>query len=259
MENINTIRQVFSEYWSVRAPSYSEEMRSIDKRDEWKAELQKRVESCHPQKRPGEIKVLELATGHGYFAAIFAELGYSVTAVDMAPGMLEEARKNCIQFADSISFMEMNAEELSFADGSFDVVFSRYLTWLLPRPEKAYSEWTRVLKPSGLMLTYDTMQMKERKNISEEKEESDSRAKLLEKTGMKAEIYDSLINMSNEFEIGYLKRPEWDVTVLTKLGVDAYSEDVTRLSALKVKPEEDAAEDKEPVMSPLILVKGIKK
>jgi ubiquinone/menaquinone biosynthesis C-methylase UbiE len=264
MMDINTIKQVFSEYWSIRALSYSEEMSSMDKRDEWKSELQQRIESCYPEKKPDEIKILELATGHGYFAAILAELGYSVTAVDMAPGMLAEAKKNYVQFANRIQFVEMNAEELSFEDGTFDVVFSRFLTWLLPRPEQAYSEWTRVLKPGGLMLTYDTMQMNQRtpdnENTSAKKEENSTRAKLLEKTGMREELYDNLIDLSNELEIGYLKRPEWDITILTKLGVDASSEDVIRLSAIESESKKDDADgNKTSVMSPLILVKGIKK
>jgi SAM-dependent methyltransferase len=158
----------------------------------------------------------------------------------------------------------MNAEELSFEDGTFDVVFSRFLTWLLPRPEQAYSEWTRVLKPGGLMLTYDTMQMKQRNpdnvNTSVKKEENPYRTELLEKTGMAGELYDNLIDLSNELEIGYVKRPEWDITILMKLGVDASSEDVTRLSALKKDSKDDDADgNKTPVMSPLILVKGIKR
>ena len=49
----------------------------------------------------------------------------------------------------------MDAENLYFADNTFDVVISRNLTWTLPNPQKAYSEWYRVLKPQGILLNFD--------------------------------------------------------------------------------------------------------
>ena len=52
----------------------------------------------------------------------------------------------------SCDFQVMDAEHLSFQDESFDVVISRNLTWTLPEAAQAYKEWTRVLKPGGLLL-----------------------------------------------------------------------------------------------------------
>ena len=43
----------------------------------------------------------------------------------------------------------MDAENLRFADESFDVVISRNLTWTLPDVKSAYREWVRVLKKGG--------------------------------------------------------------------------------------------------------------
>ena len=40
----------------------------------------------------------------------------------------------------------------NFQDESFDVVISRNLTWTLPEAAQAYKEWSRVLKPGGLLL-----------------------------------------------------------------------------------------------------------
>lgn len=253
--DLNKIKQVFSDYWSMRAQTYSDDMCRIDRREDWKTELKQRVDQRFPGRKPGDIRVLELATGHGYFAGILAELGYSVTAVDLAPGMLEVAQRNCAQYGNRIAFMQMNAEELTFADASFDVVFSRFLTWLLPRPETAYSEWVRVLKTDGLLLTYDTMLTKERKPEaeapSEEEKDNPYRTELIQRTGMAAELYDDLIRLSGELEIGFLKRPDWDVSLLTGMGMDASSENVTRLSALK--------RDDDSEMSQLLLIKGVKR
>lgn len=249
------IRQTFTDYWSIRAQTYSDDMSKIDFRDDWKAELKQRITNHFPGKAPGSIRVLELATGHGYFACILAELGFNVTAIDLAPGMLEVAKMNCAKYIDSINFMHMDAEELTFADDSFDVVFCRFLTWLLPRPDKAYSEWYRVLKKDGLVLIYDTMMAKERRLseqevLAEEKKDNPYRDELVNRTGMTAQLYNDLIRLSGELEIGYLNRPDWDVNMLTSLGMDAVSENVTRLSSIK-------SDNAEP--SQLMLVKGIKR
>mgnify|MGYP004633536447 FL=1 len=249
--DLQKIRQVFSDYWSVRAQTYSDDMSSIDLRDDWKAELKSRIQQQFPARAPESIRVLELATGHGYFAGILAELGYTVTAVDLAPGMLEVAKKNCAAWSDRITFQQMNAEELSFPDASFDVVFCRFLTWLLPQPEQAYGQWCRVLKPGGLLLVYDTMLAKERGTEPDPEElDNPSRTELLQRTGMRPELYDDLIRLSGELEIGFVNRPNWDLQVLKGRGMEAVSENVTRLSTLKQSDTE---------MSQLLLVKGVKK
>lgn len=49
----------------------------------------------------------------------------------------------------------MDGQNLEFADGTFDVVISRNLTWNLENPQKAYSEWQRVLKEGGVLLNFD--------------------------------------------------------------------------------------------------------
>ena len=226
-------------------------MSSIDLREDWKAELKSRIQQQFPARAPESIRVLELATGHGYFAGILAELGYTVTAVDLAPGMLEVAKKNCAAWSDRITFQQMNAEELSFPDASFDVVFCRFLTWLLPQPEQAYGQWCRVLKPGGLLLVYDTMLAKERGTEPDPEElDNPSRTELLQRTGMRPELYDDLIRLSGELEIGFVDRPNWDLQVLKGRGLEAVSENVTRLSTLKQSDTE---------MTQLLLVKGVKK
>lgn len=45
-----------------------------------------------------------------------------------------------------ITYCQMDASHLAFADETFDAVVSRNLTWNLEDPEQAYKEWMRVLK-----------------------------------------------------------------------------------------------------------------
>ena len=146
------------EYWSNRAPGYSEVNRLelfTPQRRIWKNCLRDEISRQFPGRAPGELHVLDVGTGPGFFAILLRELGYHVTAVDLTPAMLREAKENAGPLADGIRYMEMNAEDLDFPDGSFDAVISRNLTWNLPHPDRAYAEWTRVLAPGGLLLNFD--------------------------------------------------------------------------------------------------------
>ncbi|MBR6424888.1 MAG: class I SAM-dependent methyltransferase, partial [Oscillospiraceae bacterium] len=146
------------QYWTGRASGYSEVNRlelSTAQRQRWSDCLHREIARQFPDCAPGSLRVLEVGTGPGFFAILLCELVYDVTAIDLTPAMLEEAKKNAGELAGEICWMEMNAEALDFADESFDVVVSRNLTWNLPHPGKAYAEWARVLKPGGLLLNFD--------------------------------------------------------------------------------------------------------
>lgn len=87
-----------------------------------------------------EGRLLDVACGPGAVALAAEERGAQVTAVDLAPGMIELARKK----APGIDWRVMNAEELRFPDKSFDVVSCQLGVMLFARPEKALAEMARV-------------------------------------------------------------------------------------------------------------------
>ena len=145
-------------YWTHRAPSYSEVNReelATRQHVVWKQVLTEQISARFPDRILEQIYILEIGTGPDFFAILLAEEGYRVTAIDMTPSMLDEARSNADKLCDYIDFQEMNAEKLSFHDACFDVILSRNVTWNLTEPEKAYAEWARVLKPGGLLMTFD--------------------------------------------------------------------------------------------------------
>ena len=152
MNRFATYEEENIHYWTHRAPGYSgvnQEELATDQKRVWGRTIQERIAARFPGRKPGSIRVLDVGTGPGFFAIILARMGYQVTAVDYTASMLEEARRNAGALADKIDFHQMNAEELMFADYSFDVLVTRNVTWNLHDPEKAYSHWTRVLAPSG--------------------------------------------------------------------------------------------------------------
>ena len=143
-------------YWTNRASGYSgvnQEELATDQKRVWGYTISRKIAARFPGRAPESLRILDVGTG--FFAIVLAGMGYQVTAVDYTASMLAEARRNAGALADKIRFRQMNAEELSFADHSFDVVVTRNVTWNLPNPAKAYSHWTRVLAPGGLLLNFD--------------------------------------------------------------------------------------------------------
>ena len=91
-------------------------------------------------------RVLDVATGPGVVAFRAAGRGASVViGVDIAPRMLALAAARYPR----VDFREGDAEDLALADHSFDCVVSNFGIGHFPRPERALSEFVRVLSPGG--------------------------------------------------------------------------------------------------------------
>jgi len=103
----------------------------------------------------GKQRILDVGTGTGAMAMVLAEMGHDVTGIDLSEGMLNRAKEKEKQTSLSVEFKIGDAEILSFADNTFDVVINRHLLWTLPHPEKAIKEWNRVLKSGGKVVILD--------------------------------------------------------------------------------------------------------
>ena len=172
--------------------------------------------------------MLEVGTGPGFFAILLCELGYDVTAIDLTPAMLKEAKKNAGALADGIRWMEMNAEALDFADGSFDVVVSRNLTWNLPHPEQAYAEWVRVLKPGGLLLNFDANWYSYLFNDDARQAYDRDRVNSAEQgVGDQnvGENFDMMEDIARRMPLSSIRRPAWDLQQLRALGLNAEADE----------------------------------
>jgi len=93
-------------------------------------------------------RVLDVACGPGYVAAIASEKGGIVTGIDFSNAMVQRAKV----LYPEILFQVMDAEELQFSDGVFDFVLMNFGILHLARPEQAVAEAFRVLKSGGKFL-----------------------------------------------------------------------------------------------------------
>jgi SAM-dependent methyltransferase len=97
---------------------------------------------------PG-VDWLDVATGSGNVALPAARAGAKVTGLDLTPKLLEVARSRAASADLSIEFVEGDAEQLPFADGSFDRVSSCFGVMFAPRQPVAAAELLRVARPGG--------------------------------------------------------------------------------------------------------------
>jgi 2-polyprenyl-3-methyl-5-hydroxy-6-metoxy-1,4-benzoquinol methylase len=81
------------------------------------------------------VRVLDVACGTGNLAVPAARKGAQVTGVDIAPNLLEQARRRAASENLQATFEEGDAEQLSYPDEHFDVVVSMFGAMFAPRPE----------------------------------------------------------------------------------------------------------------------------
>ena len=98
--------------------------------------------------KPGD-RVLDVACGTGNLAIPAARKGATVTGVDIATNLFEQARSRAEAEGLKIKFDEGDAENLPYADGAFDVVVTMFGAMFAPRPEMVSSELVRVCRPGG--------------------------------------------------------------------------------------------------------------
>jgi SAM-dependent methyltransferase len=98
-------------------------------------------------------RVLDLGSGAGTDSLIAAQMvgdQGSVIGIDMTVEMLAKARTAAAEASMvNVEFVETEAEQLPFADASFDVVISNGVIDLIPDKDAVFGEIHRVLIPGG--------------------------------------------------------------------------------------------------------------
>lgn len=101
---------------------------------------------------PGE-HVLEVGVGTGLSLPLYPK-DVLVTGIDISRDMLvqAQARKVRGQMDNIVQLSVMDAENMEFADSSFDKVVAMYVASVAPNPEQLVDEMRRVCKPNGRII-----------------------------------------------------------------------------------------------------------
>ena len=221
---MNNLKNEIHDYWTNRARGYSEynqqEMADA-RRTMWRDKLLSLLGNQFPEKEPKEIKILDVGTGPGFFAILLAEAGYQVTAVDYTEEMLKEAQSNAGGLAGCIVWKTGDAQALDVESNSFDAVVTRNVTWNLPRPDLAYKEWLRVLKPEGVLYNFDAdwygHLYNEEKRSSYEKDRRQTEEQNVEDYYSGTDI-EKMEEIARQVPLSRLERPKWDIETMQKAG-----------------------------------------
>lgn len=111
------------------------------------ADLQREV-----MQRLGSVsgqRFLDLACGTGAVAELAAAAGAEVVGVDIAPGLIEQAKRRADERNLEIDYRVGDAEALDLEDGGFDRVASTCGVMFAPDPQAAARELIRVTAPGG--------------------------------------------------------------------------------------------------------------
>lgn len=95
-------------------------------------------------------RVLDVGCGPGWYSVQYARGGAAVTAMDLsrsAVGLATEYAR--LRSLPNLRACQADAQNMPFADGSFDLVASSGVLHHVPEPQAAFQEVRRVLKPTG--------------------------------------------------------------------------------------------------------------
>ena len=98
---------------------------------------------------PPESAVLDVAAGNGNATLAFARRWCRVTSTDYVDTLLDCGRRRAAAEGLDVAFQIADAENLPFADASFDAVVSTFGVMFTPDQARAAAELLRVCRPGG--------------------------------------------------------------------------------------------------------------
>jgi SAM-dependent methyltransferase len=98
------------------------------------------------------LRTLELGCGAGQFGINLAERGANVIGLDFSANQLAAAVANVAETGARFPLVRASAEELPFADSSFDLVVCDHGATTFTDPNETVPQCARVLRPGGLLV-----------------------------------------------------------------------------------------------------------
>lgn len=132
--------------WTERAPAWDEQSEANAAAPDRLADLQRTADAL--RLRPGAA-LLDAGCGTGQWATAFAALGCRVTGVDLAPEMIDRARRHAAERDVAVAWRVADLTRLPDPDAAFDAVHARAALQFVPDPAATLREFRRVLRPGG--------------------------------------------------------------------------------------------------------------
>jgi ubiquinone/menaquinone biosynthesis C-methylase UbiE len=147
------IRDVNTRYHDVAADHYDSKW-GIDFGDLGHNQVLAKVRKALHGKPGHYNRSLEIGSGTGYFTLNMMRAGLieQATCSDISPGMLASLAANAERLGLAVQTVPADAEQLPFADESFDLVLGHAILHHIPDLPRAFAEFERVLAPGGTLL-----------------------------------------------------------------------------------------------------------
>lgn len=111
-----------------------------------------RVATATAARAVGPRSLLEVGVGSGLTLSMYPA-DVQIVGIDLSEPMLARARRRAARLPDrDIRLLQMNAEQMDFADDSFDCVTIPYVLSVTPHVDRLVAEVRRVCKPGGTIL-----------------------------------------------------------------------------------------------------------
>jgi ubiquinone/menaquinone biosynthesis C-methylase UbiE len=149
------IREVNTRYHDVAADTYDAKW-GIDFGEPGRQQVLMKLGKALPRAalERGWERSLEIGAGTGYFSLNLLQAGTirHATCTDISPGMLATLRANAERLGLAVETAAAGAEQLPFANGSFDLVLGHAILHHIPDLPRAFAEFERVLAPGGTVV-----------------------------------------------------------------------------------------------------------
>lgn len=108
-------------------------------------------ELCETMNLYQDGRVLDVAVGNGHASMAAARRWCDVTSTDFAPDLTNRSRQRSEAENLGVRFVDGDAEDLPFADQSFDAVVSAFGAMFAADQDRAASEMIRVCRRGGIV------------------------------------------------------------------------------------------------------------
>lgn len=122
-----------------------------------------------PLKEEKNLKILDAGCGEGYLCRILAKKGHRVFGIDFCPKLIMAAEELERKKSLGIKYFVSGFRKTSFPSSFFDVILSHQSINEIKNPERAFKEFSRILKRGGrliLLFLHPCFEIQLQKNMS---------------------------------------------------------------------------------------------